>query len=102
MWKRPSRVTSSPSRSHSQRRETCESYGRTTRACRGGNKENVAFTQGIGNEGLFRTYYVTDTFFVTTETTWQDIESHVTGYGESIILQTCVGDHEHYRVVVAC
>ena len=53
------------------------------------------------NDGKYRTYYVVDDFTVSDDTYWEDIESRVTGYGESIILQTCVGDHEHYRVVVA-
>ena len=52
-------------------------------------------------DGAFRTYYVVDTFTVTTETYWDDIKDRVTGYGESIGLQCCVGDGAHYRVVVA-
>ena len=51
-------------------------------------------------DGNFRTYYVVDAFTVTTETYWSDIEARVTGYGESITLQCCVGDGAHYRVVV--
>ena len=36
-----------------------------------------------------------------TSTYWEDIQSRVTDYGESIILQTCCGDNAHYRVVIA-
>lgn len=53
-------------------------------------------------DSAFRTYYVVDTFTVTTEAYWDDIKDRVTGYGESIGLQCCVGDGAHYRVVVAC
>lgn len=51
-----------------------------------------------GNE---RTYRVIDTFDVPDTTYWEDISYKVDGYGESIALQTCCGDGEHYRVVVA-
>lgn len=51
-----------------------------------------------GNE---RTYRVIDTFDVPDTTYWEDIAYKVDGYGESITLQTCCGDGEHYRVVVA-
>ena len=51
-----------------------------------------------GNE---RTYRVIDTFDVPDTTYWEDISYKVDGYGESIVLQTCCGDGEHYRVVVA-
>lgn len=53
------------------------------------------------SNGDARTYYVVDEFVVPDDTYWEDIQSHVTGYGESIILQTCCGDNAHYRVVIA-
>ena len=48
-----------------------------------------------------RTYSVVDEFIVPDDTYWEDIQSRVTDYGESIILQTCCGDNAHYRVVIA-
>lgn len=53
------------------------------------------------SDGNARTYYVVDEFIVPDDTYWEDIQSHVTDYGESIILQTCCGDNAHYRVVIA-
>ena len=52
-------------------------------------------------DGHMRTYHVVDEFVVPDTTYWEDIQSRVTTYGESIILQTCCGDNAHYRVVVA-
>lgn len=51
--------------------------------------------------GASRTYHVVDTFTVPDTTYWEEIESRVSGYGESVILQTCCGDHATYRIVVA-
>lgn len=51
--------------------------------------------------GATRSYHVVDTFTVSDSTYWEEIENRVDGYGESVILQTCVGDHAHYRIVVA-
>ena len=42
-----------------------------------------------------------DEFIVPDSTYWEDIQSRVTEYGESVILQTCCGDNAHYRVVIA-
>lgn len=53
------------------------------------------------SEGRTRTYHVVDGFTVPDTTYWEDIESRVTEYGESVILQTCCGDNAHYRVVIA-
>lgn len=50
-----------------------------------------------GNE---RTYYAVDTFTVPDTTYFEEISGRVTGYGESIILQTCCGDNANYRIVV--
>lgn len=50
--------------------------------------------------GHQRIYQVAKTFRVTDDTCWESIESEVTGYGESAILQTCCGDNAHYRIVV--
>ncbi len=51
--------------------------------------------------GAARTYRVVDVFTVPDTTAWEDIQQRVTGYGESIILQTCCGDDANYRIVVA-
>jgi Sortase family. len=51
--------------------------------------------------GASRTYHVVDAFTVADSTYWEEIQDRVTGYGESVILQTCCGDHANYRVVVA-
>ena len=53
------------------------------------------------SDGASRTYYVVDEFIVPDSTYWEDIQSRVTEYGESVILQTCCGDNAHYRVVIA-
>lgn len=52
-------------------------------------------------DGNTRIYSVIDGFDVPDTTYWEDIEGKVSGYGESVILQTCCGDGAHYRVVVA-
>lgn len=62
------------------------------------NGDPVTVCDGNGDA---RTYYVVDEFVVPDDTYWEDIQSHVTGYGESVILQTCCGDNAHYRVVIA-
>lgn len=51
--------------------------------------------------GAARTYHVIDVFTVPDTTVWEQIRSRVTGYGESVILQTCCGDDANYRIVVA-
>ncbi|MEC4295066.1 sortase domain-containing protein [Adlercreutzia shanghongiae] len=53
------------------------------------------------SDGQTRTYHVVDGFTVPDDIYWEDIQSRVTNYGESIILQTCCGDNAHYRVVIA-
>ena len=58
----------------------------------------VTVCDGSGNA---RTYHVVDVFTVPDATYWEDIQGRVTGHGESVILQTCVGDHASYRIVVA-
>ncbi len=51
--------------------------------------------------GDSRTYYVVDNFVVPNTTWLNEIAEQISGYGESIILQTCVGDDESFRIVVA-
>lgn len=58
----------------------------------------VTVCDGSGNA---RTYHVVDVFTVPDTTYWEEIQGRVTGHGESVILQTCVGDHASYRIVVA-
>lgn len=53
------------------------------------------------SNGNSRTYHVIDAFTVPDTTYWEDIQGHVNGYGESVIVQTCCGDNENYRIVVA-
>ena len=53
------------------------------------------------SDGNTRTYHVVDEFIVPDDTYWEDIQSRVIQYGESIIVQTCCGDNAHYRVVIA-
>lgn len=56
----------------------------------------VAVTDGNGDS---RTYQVVDSFVVPKGSYWSDISGRVTGYGESIVMQTCVDDG--YQIVVA-
>ncbi len=48
-----------------------------------------------------RTYTVRDVFQVEETATWKTIASRVTGYGESVVLQTCAGDGMNVIVVAA-
>lgn len=57
----------------------------------------VTVCDSNGNE---RTYYAVDTFTVPDTTYFEEISGRVTGYGESVILQTCCGDNANYRIVV--
>lgn len=58
----------------------------------------VTVCDGSGNA---RTYHVVDVFTVPDTTYWEEIQGRVTSHGESVILQTCVGDNASYRIVVA-
>ncbi len=51
--------------------------------------------------GATRTYTVRDVFTVEATATWKTITGRVTGYGESLILQTCTGDGATNTIVVA-
>lgn len=51
--------------------------------------------------GAQRTYSVKDAFQVEETATWKTIASRVTGYGESVVLQTCAGDGMNVIVVAA-
>lgn len=51
--------------------------------------------------GAARTYTVRTVFAVDASATWKTIASRVTGYGESVILQTCTGDGTTNTIVVA-
>ena len=55
----------------------------------------------VDRTGAGRTYTVVLVFDVPNSTTWEDIESSVTGHGESIILQTCIDGGANYRIMVA-
>lgn len=57
---------------------------------------NVSVTDGDGNS---RDYEVIDSFVVPRDTTWSEVSDRITGYGESIAMQTCVDDG--YVIVVA-
>ena len=60
------------------------------------NGSSVSVTDGDGNS---REYEVVDSFVVPRGTTWDEVSDRVTGYGESIAMQTCVNDG--YVIVVA-
>lgn len=51
--------------------------------------------------GATRTYIVRDVFTIETTATWKTIAGRVTGYGESLVLQTCTGDGATNTIVVA-
>ncbi|WP_304426833.1 hypothetical protein [uncultured Adlercreutzia sp.] len=51
--------------------------------------------------GAQRTYTVCDRFSVEASATWKTIASRVTGYGESVVLQTCNDDGATNTIVVA-
>lgn len=51
--------------------------------------------------GTVRTYTVFSVYDVPDYTTWDQIAGDITSHGESITLQTCVGDDATYRIVQA-
>lgn len=51
--------------------------------------------------GRSRTYTVRTVFTAEVTATWKTIAARVTGYGESIVLQTCSGDGATNIIVVA-
>ena len=51
--------------------------------------------------GAQRAYTVREVFQVEETATWKTIASRVTGYGESVVLQTCAGDGMNVIVVAA-
>ena len=51
------------------------------------------------SNGDSRTYTVVDSFVVPEGSSWSDVSDRVTGYGESVVLQTCVS--EGYRILIA-
>lgn len=51
--------------------------------------------------GAQRAYTVRDVFQVEETATWKAIASRVSGYGESVVLQTCAGDGMNVIVVAA-
>lgn len=53
------------------------------------------------NAGRSRTYTVRTVFTAEVTATWKTIAARVTGYGESIVLQTCSGDGATNIIVVA-
>lgn len=53
------------------------------------------------DDGNARRYFVVLTFDVARYSTWGDVKDRVTGYGESVILQTCIDSTSGYRIVVA-
>lgn len=60
--------------------------------------DQITVRDGNGDE---RTYTVFDIYDVPDDTQWSQISSEVTSHGESIVLQTCCGDHQSYRIVQA-
>ena len=51
--------------------------------------------------GNTASYTVYDVYDVANTTYWEEIEANITGHGESIAIQTCVGDGATYRIVQA-
>lgn len=51
--------------------------------------------------GAQRAYTVREVFQVEETATWKTIASRVTGYGESVVLQTCAGDGMNVIAVAA-
>ncbi|MEC4176492.1 hypothetical protein VIN30_08555 [Adlercreutzia sp. R7] len=60
--------------------------------------DSVVLCNGNGDH---RAYTVRTVFTVEAAATWKAIASHVTGYGESVILQTCTGDGATNTIAVA-
>lgn len=60
--------------------------------------DQITVRDGNGDE---RIYTVFDIYDVPDDTQWSQISSEVTSHGESIVLQTCCGDHQSYRIVEA-
>lgn len=76
----------------------------------GHNPGSFAPVMGLGNgsavtlcdsERNVRTYTVRVVFTVDANATWKAIAPRVTGFGESVILQTCTGDGTTNTIVVA-
>lgn len=55
----------------------------------------------VDYSGDSHTYHVVKRFDVNAGSTWDQVAADVTGYGESIILQTCINGGAQYRIVVA-
>lgn len=55
----------------------------------------------VDRSGDARTYYIAKVFDVDKGTTWKQIESDVTQFDESIILQTCINGGDQYRIFIA-
>lgn len=53
------------------------------------------------HNGNYRNYRVFNIFDVPETETWEQIAPEITSHGESIALQTCVGDNQTYRIVEA-
>ena len=47
------------------------------------------------------TYHVVDMFDVPNTATLEQLQARIGGYGESIVLQTCIQNGEFYRIIVA-
>lgn len=53
------------------------------------------------SDGNTRTYHVVKEFDVESGTNWSQVQDAVTGYGESVILQTCIDGGTEYRIIIA-
>lgn len=62
------------------------------------NGDAVQVCDGNGNT---RTYHVISIYDIPDYTQWEQIAPDVESHGESITLQTCCGDNQHYRIVEA-
>lgn len=62
------------------------------------NGDAVQVCDGNGNT---RTYHVISIYDIPDYTQWEQIAPDVESHGESITLQTCCGDNQHYRIIEA-
>ncbi len=60
--------------------------------------DQITVCDSAGHEQAYTVFNIYD---VPDDTQWGQISSEVTSHGESIVLQTCCGDHESYRIVEA-
>ena len=63
--------------------------------------QNGDAVQVCDNCGNKRTYHVISIYDIPNYTSYEELAADVESHGESITLQTCYGDNQHYRIVEA-